>query len=1070
MLSFSSNRRINLPALIKSIVAVCLLTVPNLVLSNSSINELSLLYPADSNAGDEFGISVSNTQNQLVIGAYREDANGSNAGAAYVFEKNSSNNWVQSTKIVGSDTSSSDGFGFSVSVDSNRVLVGAFLADTAGKANTGAAYIFEKNQSNVWVQTAKLSPSQLASNDQFGISVSLSGNRALVGAHAGSGPGTGAAYLYELNAGQWSQVQKLEASDGTVGDQFGVAVSLDGLRAAVGARAALGGSSNATSNAGAAYVYDYNAALNSWQETDKLGGSLAMSSDHFGRALSLKGNTLAVGAYGDRVGASVPNNSGSVYVFDFANSLWSESARILPNTSEVNARFGRTLGLSGNKITVGAYLRDLSGTDHGSAFLFEKNAQGAWTQTHEFQSSLSEAGDFYGVSVSIDDDLILVGANRDDGITDTQTYAGAAYIYEIDPSNLAPIAQASNDQTVLLGQSVTLDGSTSSDSDGFINSFQWTDANSTVLGNSETLIFTPTTTGSFTLTLTVTDNQGASDTDTVVISVNPNNTMCPAQIPIGDLGRGIAARDDATGTGWLMWSNQSVQSRFSPAPVSDAAQHFVLVQFINNQWMYDSNTQLIPFTPSSDDCLIAELDLDNDTIQTFSNNFPIINGIESGVPDTAITITANQWNGVPNAGEYGLSVTPTVITSCPAQMPVGDLGKGVAARDTATGAGWLMWSSETVQSRFSPSPPSDAAKQFIVVQYINDQWVYDSNTTLVAFTPENDDCLVASVNLTNDTVQLFNNASPRVNGIDSGEPDPALIITANQWDGVFNAGEFGLSVTPTIATSCPAQMPIGNLGKGVAARDNATGAGWLMWSSETVQSRFSPSPLSDGAKQFVVVQYVNNQWMYDSNTALVPFTPENDDCLIASVNLSNDTVQLFNNASPRVNGIDSGEPDPELIVTANQWDGVFNAGEFGLSESSPSLSSCPAQLPLGDLGLGIAARDDATGTGWLMWSSQSVQSRFSPSPHSDGAEQFIVVQYVNDQWMYDSNTNLVAFTPNSNDCLIAEINLTSDTVQPLDNNSPDIHGLDAGFPSTPITIIANQWNGLFNAGEFEIVD
>ena len=117
---------------------------------------------------------------------------------------------------------------------------------------TGAAYIFQK-ENDQWVEKAKLIASDAKNQDWFGISVSTSGELAIVGA-----PGTdggGSAYIFELYDEQWVQKHKLSATDAQEQDNFGIAVSISGDTAVVGAYGEDGGAGDPTSNAGAAYIY-----------------------------------------------------------------------------------------------------------------------------------------------------------------------------------------------------------------------------------------------------------------------------------------------------------------------------------------------------------------------------------------------------------------------------------------------------------------------------------------------------------------------------------------------------------------------------------------------------------------------------------------------------------------------------------------------------------------------------------------------------------------------------------------------------------------------------------------------
>ena len=152
-------------------------------------------------------------------------------------------------KLVSSDGAASDYFGFSVSISGNYAIVGACCNDDNG-TDSGSAYIYEFVD-GVWTQQRKLTASDGTGWENFGFSVSISGNYAIVGARNGdnNGSNSGSVYIYEL--GTWTE-QKLTASDGASGDEFGYSVSIDGNYAIVGARY----DDDYGTDSGSVYVYE----------------------------------------------------------------------------------------------------------------------------------------------------------------------------------------------------------------------------------------------------------------------------------------------------------------------------------------------------------------------------------------------------------------------------------------------------------------------------------------------------------------------------------------------------------------------------------------------------------------------------------------------------------------------------------------------------------------------------------------------------------------------------------------------------------------------------------------------
>lgn len=262
------------------------------------------LTASDAEAADVFGISVSLSGDRALVGAYFEDENGDNAGAAYIFELQNGA-WIQTAKLLADDGVAGDLFGASVSISGDRAVVGALnhINDTA---NSGSVYVFEL-QDGGWSQVAELIPNDVGPYAKFG-NVSLYGNKILVGA-GGELPetNTGAAYLFEKIDGSWSQTSKLTASDGNLSDFFGGAVSILDNKALVGAR----GQEEQGFFSGAAYLFELQDGQ--WIETAKLTASNGDSEDNFGISLGLSENYAIVGAYNDD---DKGENAGAAYIFD----------------------------------------------------------------------------------------------------------------------------------------------------------------------------------------------------------------------------------------------------------------------------------------------------------------------------------------------------------------------------------------------------------------------------------------------------------------------------------------------------------------------------------------------------------------------------------------------------------------------------------------------------------------------------------------------------------------------------------------------------------------------------------
>ena len=241
-------------------------------------------------------------------------------------------------------------FGYSVALDGNRALVGA-PGRNGGK---GAAYIFDLSGGN-WTEPADISLGTFGvSGDFFGESVALDGSRALVGAYGRDGF-RGAAYMFDLSGGNWTETADISLGTfGVSGDVFGFSVALDGSRALVGAPGRGG-------LRGAAYIFDLSGG--NWNERADISlGTVGVSGDRFGGSVALDGNRALVAAPGRNRG------KGAAYIFDLSGGNWNERADISLGVSSDS--FGGSVALDGSRALVGAYGR---GGNKGAAYIFEKN-------------------------------------------------------------------------------------------------------------------------------------------------------------------------------------------------------------------------------------------------------------------------------------------------------------------------------------------------------------------------------------------------------------------------------------------------------------------------------------------------------------------------------------------------------------------------------------------------------------------------------------------------------------------------------------------------------------------------
>jgi hypothetical protein len=375
------------------------------------------LVASDGADGDRFGSAVSASGDTVLVGAPSGDGNVADSGAAYVLVR-AAGAWTEQGKLTASDGAADDSFGSGVAIDGDLAVVGARSGD-GNAADSGAAYVFARTAS-VWTEEHKLTASDGTADDWFGQSVSVSGATAIVGAHMAetAGPYAGTAYVFTRTASTWTEQQRLTATSPDVVDRFGSSVSLEGDTALIGAY----GEDQNGAFSGAAYVFTRTAST--WTELDKLTASDAGTADEFGYAASLSGDTALVGAHRRREGDFDPAR-GAAYVFVRNGAGWAEQQMLTASGASGDFyEFGSAVALAGDVAIVGASADDQLGTDAGVAYAFLRTAS-AWTEIQTLTADDGAEGDYFGWSVALSDDTVIVGAQGDNDQGDS---SGSAYV------------------------------------------------------------------------------------------------------------------------------------------------------------------------------------------------------------------------------------------------------------------------------------------------------------------------------------------------------------------------------------------------------------------------------------------------------------------------------------------------------------------------------------------------------------------------------------------------------------------------------------------------------------------
>ncbi len=411
------------------------------VRSGETWTQQARILPEGATAFTGVGRALALHGDRLLAGASSEAVSGDEArGAAYLFVRNGEA-WSQEAKLVASNGAAGDSFGEAVALQGDQALIGAPAVGVNGNEEQGAVYLFSRSGGS-WVQMAALSPDDGKAKDRYGAAVALDNDPALGGTVLLVGIGRffqkkkGAAYVYSGSGQSWVQEAKLEPADGASGDNFGLAVALDGGRALIGANFH---DVNGNDKQGATYIYEIVEPAAEPTATPTvtptptptptatperlravsdglITASDGQAEDRFGINVDLDGDTVVVGAPFAQVGGVL--RAGAVYVFTRGVSGWTQQAKLTLPTPAVDDRIGNVLALDGDTVLIGIRHR-------ARAYVFSREGS-TWSLQAELTSGDSR-GYGFGTSVAVEGDTALVGANV--ARNDSDEAVGAVYVF-----------------------------------------------------------------------------------------------------------------------------------------------------------------------------------------------------------------------------------------------------------------------------------------------------------------------------------------------------------------------------------------------------------------------------------------------------------------------------------------------------------------------------------------------------------------------------------------------------------------------------------------------------------------
>lgn len=386
--------------------------------SSLLVSEIKKLIASDAAANDYFGYAVDISGDDIIVGAHGDQDHGYQTGAAYIFQRNQggTDNWGQVKKLTASDAAYWDSFGINVAISGDYALVGAHANDDHGH-DSGSAYIFHRNQGglNNWGEVKKITVPETSGWNWFGYGLDLSGDIAVISANGFVGGG--AVYIFYRNHGganNWGQFKKISPPEAPIRN-FGVRVSVSGDDLLIGA------SCSTLNIPGKAFIYSRNlGGVDNWGKVTTLTRTDGTNSDHFGYGTSILGDYAIVGSYG----------SDSAYVFhrnQGGMSNWGLVKKLTASDSAPGDRFGFGLSITNEYAVVGAYFNGESGSNSGTVYVFQRNQGGPehWGEVSKFSASDTTAEDRFGVSIDILGSEMLIGAFGDNN-------TGSAYLFSMD--------------------------------------------------------------------------------------------------------------------------------------------------------------------------------------------------------------------------------------------------------------------------------------------------------------------------------------------------------------------------------------------------------------------------------------------------------------------------------------------------------------------------------------------------------------------------------------------------------------------------------------------------------------
>ncbi|KAJ5076428.1 hypothetical protein M0811_06428 [Anaeramoeba ignava] len=435
----------------KLIFIILVLLIHKISTNNTPFQYEHLLSANDPNNYIYFGQSISISGNTLAVGAGSNFyPDGAKPGRAYIFEQEKSN-WNQKARLFASDGTNGDGFGESISISNDIVVIGAPNANVGNNTYQGKAYVFKKNGTD-WNQVAELIASDGEAEDLFGYRVFISGKIIAIGSPNSNISGNsdqGCAYVFNGNEDGtiWNQTQKLIASDGEVADYFGemISISSDSSLIVIGV---IGADVGTNQNQGKTYIFQNNGTY--WNQIQILTASDGQAGENFGSTTSISSDSswMIIGAPSAKVGSN--GYQGKAYIFQNNGNQWNQFQILTASDGQAYDLFGYSSSISIDSywIVIGAPNTDSQNMNpQGKVYIFQKNGN-QWDQVQILQRKSGDSS-LFGLSLLISDSFVMVGSPGSDSSNGKYTESGNVYLI-----NNTPLSSSSSKTTVIVCSTV----------------------------------------------------------------------------------------------------------------------------------------------------------------------------------------------------------------------------------------------------------------------------------------------------------------------------------------------------------------------------------------------------------------------------------------------------------------------------------------------------------------------------------------------------------------------------------------------------------------------------------------